>query len=103
MKQSVFMRPRVGRILTVGRVLGSLLNVGIDLNQIKLQWSEETETCGQVSDTCSQVLHSDTMTPATTFTLIRIRRSSFETNKVARALYSQSGLQKEYWDAKLRQ
>ena len=51
MKQSVFMRPRVGRILTVGRVLGSLLNVGIDLNQIKLQWSEETETCGQVSDT----------------------------------------------------
>ena len=102
MKQSVFMRPRVGRISTVGQVLGSLLNVGIDLNQIKLQWSEETETCGQVSDTCVQV-HSDTMTPATTFTLIRIRRSSFETNKVARALYSQSGLQKEYWDAKLRQ
>ena len=46
MKQSVFMRPRVGRISTVGQVLGSLLNVGIDLNQIKLQLSEETETCG---------------------------------------------------------
>ena len=55
MKQSVFVRPlagnRSGRIMTGGRVLGSLLNVGIDLNQIKLQWLEETETCGQVSDT----------------------------------------------------
>ena len=71
MKQSVFVRPLVGRIMTEGRVLGSLLNVGMDLNQIKLLWSEETETCGQVSDTrvhcagalwhndpCKQLLHT---------------------------------------------
>ena len=51
MKQSVFVRPLVSRIMTEGLVLGSLLNVGMDMNQIRLLWSEETETCGQVSDT----------------------------------------------------
>ena len=85
MKQLVFVRPpvgnRSGRIMCGGRVLGSLLNVGIDLNQIKLQWSEETETCGQVTDTCVQV-HPDTGVTRTTIMKSILRwHGSFFRNK----------------------